>query len=159
MGRRKGVLSKSQQVLSKFKPQHHAMFRKLVIEGAKASEVAQEFNISESRLSVLRSQGLWQKAEDKFNEEMMEYSIKQYKGLIVDTIRVLRESLNSSNPPVRLWAAKVVLDKMGLKAHDLMGIRDRIKIESQKEIMFKDYIQELEEEATHDTPSLPTNRP
>lgn len=99
---------------------HEAILLSLV-SGRTAREVAGEFDISESRLSILRSSPLWRESEARVRKQLREDAILQIESLRGSAISALRDTVEVNGPlgmpnapEHRIQSARQILDRAGL---------------------------------------------
>ena len=100
--------------LKKLSSRHHAIMRRLVLGGYTQKEAAQEFDISESRLSVLRHDPLWIDEEQRMRKDAYGSHKAELEGLRGKAIDALAECVESDYQPVKLKSATDILDRTGL---------------------------------------------
>lgn len=105
--------------LKELSTRHHAILNRLVIDGATPREVAGEFDMEESRLSVIRSSPLWKREEGRLRAELrsqkIDVAVRRLEGLVPDAVDALDECVNQeADPRLRLQSAKEILDRVGV---------------------------------------------
>lgn len=96
----------------------HCELAKRVAEGKKYGEISQEIKISQSRLSVLKANPLFQKQVEKYrkiNDDGYEKSLNVFNTKAKEIAEEVCDiALGKSVPPqVKLQAAREVLDRLG----------------------------------------------
>ena len=112
--------------IKKLNSRHKRMIEALAVHGATGKEVCDKFNISASRLSVLRQTKLWQDEEKNISEEVRQNNISKILKLAPKAIQTLEDTVGPqlrvdektvvlNDPKVRIQAAKEILNRCGLK--------------------------------------------
>lgn len=102
--------------LASISTRHRAMMDDLVLEGMKAGEVASKYDITDSRLSVIRRSPLWVYEEAKLREEKLTNQRKRMEDLVPKALDALEDTVQSSDEKVRVSSAKEILSRGGLPA-------------------------------------------
>ncbi len=127
--------------MSAVKNRHRVMMECLVLEGLTPREVSKRFDISESRLSVLRKSALWQIEEENLKKDHLKDYQYRLASLIPKAIDALEESVVShitvgkgvnekqvyNDPRVRISAAREILGRSGLAEN--VEISNKIEID------------------------------
>lgn len=106
--------------LDELATRHEAILLRLV-EGSTANEVCQEFGISASRLSVLRSSDIWREAESKLRRERRDDARLRLENLRDRAIDALQDTVSPkymdsgimTPPTLRLQSAREILAQTG----------------------------------------------
>lgn len=105
---------------------HEAILLSLV-SGMTAREVALQFGMSESRLSILRNSPLWRDSESILRKQLREDAILQLEslrgeaiGAFKDTVQVNGPTGMPNDPAHRIQSARQILDRAGLPAGNTM---------------------------------------
>lgn len=106
----KGVSMSIQEITSR----HEAMMRDLVLEGTKANDVAAKYEITASRLSIIRSSPLWQEKENAMREDAFKGQLVRIEGLRDKAIDALNDTVVSDDEAIKLRSAKEILDRTGI---------------------------------------------
>lgn len=100
--------------IEKLSSRHDAMMRALVLDGLKATEVAAEFGVTDSTLSILRSSPIWEEKEKSLRAEILSDGKRQLEALRGKAVDKIGECLDDTNPRIKLDSAKEILDRTGL---------------------------------------------
>lgn len=105
--------------LKELSTRHHAILNRLVLDGATPREVAGEFDMEESRLSIIRSSPLWKREEGRLRAELrsqkIDVAVRRLESLVPDAVDALDECVNQeADPRLRLQSAKEILDRVGV---------------------------------------------
>lgn len=93
---------------------HLCMMERLVLDGARPTDVCKEFEINDSRLSVLRSSTIWRAKEIEMTNEKMDVGMEKLRSLTDPAIAALADCVNEEQEPaIRLRSAKEILDRAG----------------------------------------------
>ena len=87
-----------------------------LVEGSRPCEVAREFGITESRLSVLRATALWKSKEEELTNQSLSDSLLRINSLRGSAVDALSDCLESEDDRVKLASARDILDRTGIKA-------------------------------------------
>ena len=105
---------------------HEAILLSLV-SGMTAREVALQFGMSESRLSILRNSPLWRESESVLRKQVREDAILQLEslrgdaiGALTDTVQVNGPTGMPNDPAHRIQSARQILDRAGLPSGGTM---------------------------------------
>lgn len=99
--------------LKKVSPRHEAIMRRLVMDGVKQGEVAIEFDMTESNLSIIRSSPVWQERENEMKLEAFGAHKEQLNLLVEPAITALSDTVTSEDEGIKLRSAKEILDRTG----------------------------------------------
>ena len=91
---------------------HEAIMLRL-LEGVLPRQVAAEFSITESRLSLLRSSQIWKQVESKLREERRVSRQDSLNGLADLAITALKDTVVDIDPRVKLQSAREILNRTG----------------------------------------------
>ena len=91
---------------------HEAIMLRL-LEGVLPRQVAAEFAITESRLSLLRSSQIWKQVESKLREERRSSRQDKLNILSDKAIDALSDTVTDTDPRVRLQSAREILNRTG----------------------------------------------
>lgn len=100
--------------IQKLNNRHRRMMEALVVEGKKPVEVSIEFDISESRLSILRRSPLWKAEEDALAREVRDQFKLGMLRLVPRCIDREESLIDSADERVALSAIKDVLNRAGV---------------------------------------------
>src|SRR3990172_8310271 len=90
---------------------HRRMMEALVLEGKRPVEVAIEFSITESRLSILRRSPLWKAEEDALSRDVRDQHKSSILRLIPKAIDKAEELLNCGDVKVEATVYKDLLTR------------------------------------------------
>lgn len=98
---------------------HVAMIERLVIDGCQAKVVCEEFDITPSRLSVLRASPMWRIEEDKLRgqlrSEKVDKALRRMEDLVPAAVDAYADTvIDERDPRLRLQSAKEILDRVGV---------------------------------------------
>lgn len=102
--------------IDKITSRHTAIMRRLVIDGATPNEVCQEFNLTPSRLSVIRKSEIWADKEAEMRREAFLIHKNNLDSLMMPAIEALGDCVESVDEGIKLRSAKEILDRTGLIA-------------------------------------------
>ena len=100
--------------VQKLNSRHRRMMEALVFDGKKPVQVAIEFDITESRLSILRRSPLWRAEEDALCREFREHNRTGLLRLVPRAIERTEELMESTDERVAHGVVKDVLNRIGL---------------------------------------------
>ena len=98
----------------KLNNRHRRMMEALVIEGKRPVEVSIEFDITESRLSILRRSPLWKAEEDALCREVRDLHKTGILRLVPRAIERTEELMESQDERLAHAVVKDVLNRGGL---------------------------------------------
>jgi hypothetical protein len=98
---------------------HLAMLERLVIDGVQAKAVCEEFEITPSRLSVLRASPMWKIEEDKLRTQLRSEKVNKALSRLEDLVPLAVDAyedtvIDERDPRLRLQSAKEILDRVGV---------------------------------------------
>lgn len=98
---------------------HLAMLERLVIDGVQAKDVCVEFDITPSRLSVLRASPMWRIEEDKLRTQLRSEKVNKALSRLEDLVPLAVDAyedtvIDERDPRLRLQSAKEILDRVGV---------------------------------------------
>ena len=103
-------------------PKHHRMITALVLEGLTQKEVCDRYDISETRLSILRKDRTWKKEEGKLIGQFRANCFSRIQQLapeaieaLAETIKPYRDDGTPNDSKSRIAASKEILNRAGLK--------------------------------------------
>jgi len=134
---------------------YHMELAKRVAEGKKYPEISKEIKISQSRLSVLKANPLFQRQVDKYRKIHDDGYAKSLEVFNTKAKEVAEEvceiALGVSVPPqVKLNAAREVLDRLGLSE----GVQSK-RQEGEDEISFEQILRVTKRSKTEGTTDIP----
>ena len=100
--------------LKKLTSRHLSMMEALNIEGKSQREVSTLFGISETWLSLLKKDPLWQAKEAEYKQFIQKACELRICQMIPKALNVLEQALDSPRPSVQLKAALQILKKAGI---------------------------------------------
>ena len=100
--------------LTRLTPRHLKMIECLSRGGMTQKEVSKQFGISQTWLSLLRKDPLWQAKEAEYKEHIQQTWEIGIHSMVPDALDVLKEALDSPEPSIRLKAAKDVLERASI---------------------------------------------
>lgn len=93
------------------------MMEAFVLNGLTPREVSQLFDITESRLSILRSSHIWKIEEQAMRDEHLANHHHKLEALLPAAIQALGDVVVAGNRPTdRISAAREILDRGGLES-------------------------------------------
>lgn len=102
--------------LAKLSPRHEAIMRRLVLDGIRQCDVADEFEMTESNLSIIRNSPIWQAKEQDMKLEAFSGHKKELDKLVSPAIQALSDTVVSTDETIKLRSAKEILDRTGFIA-------------------------------------------
>lgn len=107
--------------IQSIKPRHRAMMEALVVHGKPAAQVAIEFDISESRLSILRRSKLWKIEEDALCKGTTELAKNELSGLLKRAVERERELLESADGRLAHAVIKDIFNRTGVVGQEIVA--------------------------------------
>lgn len=95
-------------------PKHELILRHLVIDGLKATDVANKFEVTDSWISIMRRTPEWRKRIEELKEMATEGSLDRLRSFQDKALDGVEESLISDNEHIKLKSALEVLDRTGI---------------------------------------------
>ena len=107
--------------IKKITDRHDAMIYALIMECKTQKEVCEEFDITPSRLSILRQSPLWvikeevvRKERATLKRERLEKATEKLEELRLPAVEALRECVVSDNEGIKLRTAQDILNRTGI---------------------------------------------
>lgn len=98
-------------VIDKVTNKHRRMMERLVLDGLAPKLVSIEFDITESRLSILRRSPLWQVEEEKLTRETTELHKARFNTLLEKAVNVAEGTLYLDDHRLAHRAAMDIMDR------------------------------------------------
>jgi len=121
-------MSEASEEIKVLLPRHRALLR-LIVLGRTLSDAAEELGYSVSRASVIVNSPVFIAEQEKMEKELDEKTVEStaevredIKRAAVEAARVLREELKSDSGPVRVSAAKDILDRAGVQKEEKLRV-------------------------------------
>ena len=118
--------------LMRLTPRHLKMIECLSRGGMTQKEVSKQFGISQTWLSLLRKDPLWQAKEAEYKEHIEQTWEINILSMVPDAIDTLREALYSSVQSIRIKAAKEILKRGGIDGKSSNEVKGAIFINMYK---------------------------
>lgn len=103
--------------IDKLDSHHEAMLLKTVFEGYTTSELAVEFDLSDSYIGQLKASECWKLKQQELQSEMKEGHLNKLQQLRGPAIKAYEDGLaESQDIGIRIKSAKDILDRTGFNA-------------------------------------------
>ena len=117
----------SSAVIEKLTPRHRRMMEMLVLEGATQVRVCEEFDITQSRLSLLTRAPLWVQAVVEMERDLREEQRLRIQSLVPAAIEALAQLVrDETDGRLRLSSAKEILDRGGFSVVTKLDVTERV---------------------------------
>lgn len=112
--------------IKKVTPKHRRMMEEMVFNGLTPREVSKIFDITETRLSIIRKSPLWVLEERELRAQFRSDSRKRMESLVPKAIDALEEvTITAAQPTARVSAAKEILNRGGMPANLVIEDTDK----------------------------------